>query len=445
MKPLFTNRDLRRLLVPLIIEQVLTSLMGIADTLMVSNVSSAAVSGVSLVDSINKLVIFLFTALAAGGTIVCSQYLGRGDKAHSDGAARQVLLSAAALGVLVMALCLALRKPLLHLIFGTVEADVMAAAATSFLITAFSSPYMAGLAPAAALYRAAGNSRLPMIVSACCNLVNIAGNALLMFVFDLGVAGAAIATTASTALSAVIMLCYLRRPGQTVEVGPLTALRPDWRVIWLVLSIGIPSGIENAMFQLGKLMVQSTVSTLGTAAIAANAIVVVLEYLTSMPSTAIGTGLMTVAGQCIGAGRLDEAKRNIVKLTGWSTAILFVVNWAIFFLTAPVTRVAGLEPDAAAMTVHVMLIISIAKPFLWALAFVPPNGLRAAGDVKFTMIVSVVSMWVCRVALTTLLCRVWSWGLVGIWCGYFADWTVRSICFTLRYFSGKWAAHHVID
>ena len=188
MKPLFTNRDLRRLLVPLIIEQVLTSLMGIADTLMVSNVSSAAVSGVSLVDSINKLVIFLFTALAAGGTIVCSQYLGRGDKAHSDGAARQVLLSAAALGVLVMALCLALRKPLLHLIFGTVEADVMAAAETYFLITAFSYPFMAAFDAAAALYRAAGNSRLPMIVSACCNLVNIAGNALLMFVFDLGVA-----------------------------------------------------------------------------------------------------------------------------------------------------------------------------------------------------------------------------------------------------------------
>ena len=442
---MFSNRELRKLLVPLVIEQVLNSLMGIADTMMVSNVGSAAVSGVSLVDSVNKLVIFLFTAMATGGTIVCAQYLGRRDKKASNRAAQQVLLSAFALSVAVMAICLAFRRGLLHLIFGTVEADVMTSAEIYFLITAFSYPFLAVFDASAALYRAGGNSRLPMIVSVCSNLLNIAGNAVLMFGFEMGVAGAAIATTGATAVSAITMLIALRRPDQTVEIGRFTELRPDLRMTWLVLSIGLPTGVENAMFQLGKLVVQSTVSTLGTTAIASNAIVAVLEFMTSMPSQAIGIGLMTVAGQCIGAGRLDEAKYYIKKLTLWSTLVLFVTNWLMFFLTKPVCALAGMEPEAAALTWRVMLVISIAKPALWALAFVPANGMRAAGDVRFGMITTTVSMWIVRVGLTTLLCRVLGVGLIGIWCGYFGDWLVRSVVFSLRYRSGKWSQKRVID
>ena len=442
---MFSNRMLRRLLIPLIIEQVLTSLVGTVDTMMVSNVGSAAISGVSLVDSINKLILFLFTALGTGGAIVCAQYLGRGDKSNSNKAGQQVLISALALGVLTGAVCFGLRKVLLHLIFGQVEADVMQAAETYFLITALSYPFIALFNASAALYRAAGNTRLPMVVSIASNILNVIGNAILMFVFHMGVAGAAISTLVSFIVAAVVMLVFQRRPGQMIEVGKLTALRPDWKVILLVLSIGLPTGVENAMFQFGKLMVQSTVSTLGTTAIAANAVVTVLEYMSSMPSTAIGTGLMTVAGQCIGAGKLDEAKYNIKKLTLWGAVVLLAANWLIFGLTFPVVWLAGMEADAAQLTIHVMLIISIVKPFLWPLSFLPINGMRAAGDVKFGMIASTISMWVFRVGLTTLLCRFLGVGLVGIWCGYFADWFVRSVVFSLRYVSGKWTAHKVID
>lgn len=442
---MFSNQSLRRLLIPLIIEQLLTSLVGTVDTMMVSNVGSAAISGVSLVDSINKLILFLFTALATGGAIVCAQYLGRKDKENSDRAGRQVLISALALGVLVAAVCLVFRKGMLHLIFGQVEADVMEAAEVYFLITAFSYPFIALFNASSALYRAAGNTRLPMIVSAASNTLNVIGNAILVFGLDMGVAGAAISTLVSFIVAAAVMLAFQRRPGQKIEVGRLTALRPDWRVILLVLSIGLPTGVENAMFQFGKLMVQSTVSTLGTTAIAANAVVTVLEYMSSMPSTAIGTGLMTVAGQCIGAGRLDEAKANIKKLTAWGAAVLLAANWLIFGLTFPVVWLAGLETAEAELTIHVMLVISIVKPVLWPLSFLPINGMRAAGDVKFGMIASTISMWVFRVGLTTVLCRFLGVGLVGIWCGYFADWFVRSVVFSLRYVSGKWTQHKVID
>ena len=442
---LFSNRQLRQLLIPLMVEQTLTCLMGVADTMMVSNVGSVAVSGVSCVDTINKLVIFLLTALATGGCVVCSQYLGRRERDNAARAARQVLLGALAAGALLMAVCLIFRRGLLRLIFGGVEPAVMEAAEVYFRITAFSYPFLALQGAAAAIYRAAGNSRLPMRVSVCSNAVNIAGNALLMFGFRLGVAGAACATTFATMLSAVALLVLLRRPRQELELGRLTAIRPEWGMIWLVLSIGLPSGVENAMFQLGKLAVQSTVSTLGTTAIAANAIVVVVELLTSMPSQAIATGLMTVAGQCIGAGETDQARYYIKKLTLWGAGALLVMNWLLYAATGPVTRLAGLEPEAAAATVSVMLWISVVKPILWPLSFLPVAGMRAAGDVRFALIVSALSMWIFRVGLTTVLCRSLGVGLIGIWCGYFADWAVRSLVFFLRFRGGKWTAHTVIS
>ncbi len=443
--PMFSNLDLRRLLVPLIIEQVLTSLMGTIDTMMVSNVGSTAVSGVSLVDTINKLIIFLFTALGTGGAIVCAQYLGRKNKQQSDRAGQQVLLTAFGFGILIMAICLIGRKWMLHVIFGQVEQAVMDAAESYFLITAFSYPFIALYNASAALYRATGNSRLPMIVSVCSNVLNIIGNAILLFVVKMGVAGAALSTVISFAVSAIVMLLFQRRPNQAIEVGKLSDLRPDWRVMWLVLRIGLPTGVENAMFQLGKIIVQSTVSTLGTTAIAANAIVVVLENLSSMPSTAIGTGMMTVAGQCIGAGRMDEAKGYIKKLTIWGTLALAAADLIILAATIPVTKLTGLDTDAASMTFQVMLIISIVKPFLWPLSFLPINGMRAAGDVRFGMIFSTASMWISRVALTFVLCRVLGMGLVGIWVGYFVDWAVRSLAFSLRYRSGRWTKHQVIE
>ena len=442
---MFSNKSLWKLLIPIMLEQLLTSLVGTVDTMMVSNVGSAAVSGVSLVDSINKLVLFLFSSLATGGAIVCAQYLGRRDKGNAEKAARQVLLTAVVLGVLVGAVCLLFRKGILSLIFGTVEADVMQAAETYLLYTSLTYPFIAVFNASAAIYRSSGNTRLPMAVSVCSNVLNVAGNAVLMFVFDMGVAGAAIATLASFVVAAVAILIFQFRPGQQIEMGRLTQLRPEWHFIWLVLSIGLPTGIENAMFQFGKLMVQSTVSTLGTTAIAANAIVTVLEYMGSMPSTAIGTGMMTVVGICIGAGRMDEAKRNIKKLTLWGACVLLVVNWTIFALTAPVTKLTGLSAAEAELTVHVMLVISIIKPFLWPLSFLPVNGLRAAGDVKFCMVVSTVSIWICRVGLTTVLCRFMGVGLIGIWVGFFVDWIVRSIVFSLRYASGKWTRHQVIE
>jgi len=442
---MYTGRDLRKLMIPFMIQEVLIALMGTVDTLMVSNIGAAAISGVSLVDSVNKLVNYLFLAVSTGGTIICSQYLGQQNVRSSNRVARQMILSALALSLTIMAVCLAFRKELLNLIFGQVEADVMASAQTYLLITALGYPFSALFSAASAVFRASGNSRLPMAISVCSNIFNIFGNYAALFILKWGVAGAAFSTFLSQLGSAVAVLIFLRRGSDLIDIGTYRSIRPDGRMIWLIISVGFPTAIENAMFQFGKLMVQSTVSTLGTAAISANAIVVVLELLTSEPSIGICFGLMTVVGHCIGAGRPDEARKYIKQMTFVGFIVLFVANWLIFFLTKPVTVMAGMQAESASLAINTMLIISILKPVLWPLAFVPSYGMKAAGDVKFTMIVSTATMWLIRVGVSTVLCRVFGLGLIGIWCGYFGDWVVRSIIFSLRFRGKGWLSHSVID
>ena len=417
---LFSNRDLRILLVPLIVEQILNSLMGTADSIMVSNVGSAAISAVSLVDSINILVIQAFYALAAGGTIVCSQYIGQKDKKNAEESARQLSFVVACISSAVMAVCLLTRGPLLRLIFGSVEADVMEAAQIYFFYTALSFPFIAS------------------------NGLNIAGNAVLIWGFHLGVAGAAIATLGSRVISAVVVFAFLHNPSQEIAVRDYLHIRPDGRRIMRILSLGIPNGIENAMFQFGKLAIQSTVSTLGTIAIAAQAMTNILENLNGIAAIGIGIGMMTVVGQCLGAGRKDEAIYYIKKLTAVAEVVIIASCALVFLATKPVTILGGMEPESAKMCLYMVGWITVVKPIVWTLAFIPAYGMRAAGDVRFSMILSCISMWAFRVTLCIYLCRVHGFGPIAVWIGMFTDWTIRGIVFTFRFMGRRWLAHKVV-
>ena len=438
---LFSNRDLRILLVPLIVEQILNSLMGTADSIMVSNVGSAAISAVSLVDSINILVIQAFYALAAGGTIVCSQYIGQKDKKNAEESARQLSFVVACISSAVMAVCLLTRGPLLRLIFGSVEADVMEAAQIYFFYTALSFPFIALYDAGSSIYRAQGNTRLPMTIAVVSNGLNIAGNAVLIWGFHLGVAGAAIATLGSRVISAVVVFAFLHNPSQEIAVRDYLHIRPDGRRIMRILSLGIPNGIENAMFQFGKLAIQSTVSTLGTIAIAAQAMTNILENLNGIAAIGIGIGMMTVVGQCLGAGRKDEAIYYIKKLTAVAEIVIIASCALVFLATKPVTILGGMEPESAKMCLYMVGWITVVKPIVWTLAFIPAYGMRAAGDVRFSMILSCISMWAFRVTLCIYLCRVHGFGPIAVWIGMFTDWTIRGIVFTFRFMGRRWLAH----
>ena len=443
---MFTNRMIRNLLIPVVLEQLLNSIMGTADTMMVSNVGSAAISAVSLVDSINVLVIQAFSALAAGGAIVCAQYIGQRNKEKANESARQVLFIITAISAAVSLICLVFQKPLLRLIFGSVEAEVMRASEVYFFYTALSFPFIAAYDSAASIFRAQDNTRGPMTISMISNVMNIAGNAIMIWVFHMGVAGAALSTLISRIFCAVVVLIQLRkeREGQEIVVRDYFKIRPNWSMIKRILGIGIPSGVENSMFQLGKLAIQSTVSTLGTAAIAAQAMTNILENLNGIAAIGVGVGLMTIVGQCLGAGRKDEAVYYIKKLCVIAEIVVLTSCLIVFALTKPVTILGGMEKESADMCFHMVMWITIMKPLVWTMAFVPGYGLRAAGDVKFSMITSCCTMWACRFCLCVFLIRVMGFGPMGVWIGMFADWTVRSIIFTWRFHSRKWLQHKVI-
>ena len=443
---MFSNRMICSLLIPVVLEQLLNSIMGTADTMMVSNVGSAAISAVSLVDSINVLVIQAFSALAAGGAIVCAQYIGQRNKEKANESARQVLFIITAISVAVSLICLVFQKPLLRLIFGSVEPAVMRASEIYFFYTALSFPFIAAYDSAASIFRAQDNTKGPMIISMISNVMNIAGNAVMIWVFHMGVAGAALSTLISRIFCAVVVIIQLRKEkeGQEIVVRDYFEIRPDWSMIRRILGLGIPSGIENSMFQLGKLAIQSTVSTLGTTAIAAQAMTNILENLNGIAAIGVGVGLMTIVGQCLGAGRQDEAVYYIKKLCVIAEVIIIISCLGVFALTKPITILGGMEKESADMCFHMVMWITIVKPLVWIMAFIPGYGLRAAGDVKFSMIVSCCTMWACRFCLCVFLIRVMGFGPMGVWIGMFADWTLRGIIFTWRFHSRKWLQHKVI-
>lgn len=441
---MFSNKALWKLMAPLAFDQLLNSMMGTVGTMVVSNLGSAAISAVSLVDAINVLIVQAFYALAAGGTVVCSQYLGCKKEKEANEAARQLLFITFVLSVAIAAICLAANGPLLRLIFGEVEPQVMKYSRQYFVISAISYPFIALYDDGSSIFRAQENSKTPMMISLCANILNLILNVLFVWELHMEVIGSATATMLSRAFSMIAVLYLLRRPGLIIRLRGYLSIRPIWSQIRRILYLGIPSGIENSMFQFGKLAIQSTVSMMGTAAIAAQGMTNILENLNGILAIGIGVGLMTVVGECMGAGRKDEAAYYIKKMTAVSEVVVIASCLLIFALVHPITIFGGMEAKSAKMCIFMVGCITIAKPVVWSLAFIPAYGFRAAGDVKFTMVTSALIMWFCRVTLAMFLARVLGFGPIAVWIGMFTDWTVRAFIYSIRFKSGKWMEHQVI-
>ena len=443
---LFSRDALIRLIVPLIIEQLLLMTVGMADTVMVTTAGEATVSGVSLVDNINTLIIQIFSALSTGGAVVVAQYLGRQETYSAKTAAKQLLYAMTGISVVLMILALIFRQHILSLIFGQVEPAVMDSALVYFLLTAAAYPFMGIYNAGAALFRAMGNSKVSMINSFIINVINILVNAILIFGFGMGAAGAGIGTLASRIAAAVIIMVMLRHPGLTVQVDDIFHFEFNGSMIRRILFIGIPTGMENGMFQAGKLMVLNLITTFGTSAVAANAIANSISGVINVPGSAMGLAIITVIGRCIGAGDARQAVHYTKLLVGCSYLSMLIMGSALFFSADFLVTLFNLSPEAMAMASQVLKLCAIANMLFWPMAFTLPNSLRAAGDAVFTMVVSLTTMFVCRVALSYVFACSWGLGLglLGVWLAMFCDWIVRAVCFLWRYWRGSWKKIHVI-
>ena len=429
---MFSRKDLIRLLVPLIIEQVLAVLVGMADVVMVAAVGEAAVSGVALVDSISLLVIQVLAALATGGAVVCSQYIGKQKPKEACRAAGQLVAITLMGSVCIVLIALIGSRRLLELIFGQAEEAVMDNAAVYFHLTALSYPFLALYNSCAALYRSMGNSRVSMTVSIGMNAINVIGNAVCIFGLHMGVEGVALPTLVSRIFAAVVMTLLIRKPGNAIHLSHWSELRPERAMIRKILAIGVPSGLETGIFQFGKIALQSLVSTLGTTAIASFAVASNLVTLQYLPGNALGLGLITIVGQCVGAGEFEQAKQYTRKLVLLNYGLLILVCGGMALGNGPIVGLYNLSPGAAELA-RKMMLMHAAAMCIWPLAFTLPNALRAGLDASFTMKVSVFSMWVFRIGFAYLFVKVWNVGVMGVWFGMFIDWIFRVILFVGRF------------
>ena len=440
----FDNKYLIRLIVPLIIEQLLAVSVGFVDTLMISTVGEYAISGVALVDNINRLVIQVLAAFATGGVVVVSQYLGRGDEDECKICTAQLISLMVVSTIIIAAILIVFPKQILGLIFGKVDKSVMNAAITYLIVTSFSYPFLAIYNAGAAIFRSFGNSSISMRISLIMNIVNVALNACFVFGMKLEVLGVGLATLFSRIIACLIMAYFLGSKKNRFKPANALSFRPKVKYITRILKIGVPSGIENGMFQIGKLMVVGMVATLGTSAIAANSVAYQIIDFPNLPASSIGIALITIVGQCMGARNIDEAKKQVQRLMKYAFFSDWISKGLLFIFAPQIVSIFSLSEETASSTVMVLRAFFLAAILVWPLSFTLPNALRAAGDVKYTMAVSILSMWICRIAASYIFVFYLHLGLMGVWLGMFIDWYIRGASYLIRYLSDKWSKFQVI-
>lgn len=436
---LFSNQRLIRLIIPLVIEQGLTILVGMCDGVMVSSVGEAAISGVSLVDMINAVVLILFAALATGGAVVTSQFLGARQMEKAKKSAGQLVLMAGVLGSVSAVLCIVFANGLMKLFFGSIDQAVMDAGLIYLRITALSFPFIALYNAGAAMFRSTGNSKVSMQVSLLMNLINVVGNAFCIFVLKMGVAGVAIPTLVSRAVAAAVILAMAAQKKHELHLQRQWLTHIDRDMMGSILRIGIPSACENSIFQLGRLVVVSMIALFGTTQTSANAVANTLDGVGIIVGQAMGLAMVTVVGQSVGAGDLKQTSYYIKKLMLWTYVLMGISNGLLFlFVDQMVGLYSSLTPETVVLARTLVQIHSGFAILLWPVSFVLPNALRAANDVKFTMWVGVGSMILFRVVVSWFLCVQFQMGAIGVWIAMILDWVCRISFFLPRIFSGKW-------
>lgn len=440
---MFTTKYLYKLIIPLIIEQILAVTVGMADTMMVSSVGEAAVSGVSLVDMINVLIINIFAALATGGAVVSSQFLGQKNNKQACESGNQLIIVTFIISLSITVIILIAKRQLLRLFFGSIDNTVMDSCITYITITALSYPFLAVYNSCAALFRSMGNSKISMYISFLMNTINIVGNAICIFGFNMGVAGVALPSLISRGIAAIIMVILLFNKKNIIHIDRQLKIHFNKQMIFKILNIGIPNSIENSLFQLGRVLVVSIISGFGTVQIAANAVANNIDALGCIPGQALSLAMVTVVGQCIGAGDYEQSKYYTKKLLKINYAIMSTLNICILIFLPYILNIYNLSEQTLSLATILILIHDGCAIFMWPAAFTLPNALRAANDVKFTMVVSIFSMVTFRIVFSYILGIGFGLGAIGVWIAMVIDWLFRIICFVTRFISGKWQLHKI--
>ena len=411
---MFSNKDLKDMIVPLFFEQLLVMLVGIVDTFIISYVGEAAVSGVSLVNSFNTIFIYLFTALASGGAVVISQYIGNKDQKNSVRSSSQLLMFSTLFSIVLAIFVLIFHKPILTTLFGKVDVDVMAACVTYIKISAYSYPFIAIYNAGAALYRSMAKTKTTMYISIWSNLINIVGNCIGVFVLNAGVAGVAVPSLIARAFSAIVITWLCFNTKLTTYYTKKDIFVFDKAILKKVLNIAIPNGIENGIFQFVKVALSSVVALFGTYQIAANGVAQSIWSLAALMGAALGPVYITVIGQCMGNGDKEQAKYYFKKLNKWSIGLSIIWNAFILAITPVLMHFYQLSSETITLIFYLVVIHNVFNAIVYPISGPLSNGLRATGDVKFTMIVSIASTLLGRFIFSIIFAIYLNMGVIGI-------------------------------
>lgn len=441
---LYSNKALLYLFIPLLIEMSLEFFVGLADSIMVASLGEAAISGVSLVDFLMQLLIFSFSALATGGAVIAGQYLGDNQPDKARDASNQLVWFAAISSAFLMIVVILVRSSLIGILFGQIEANVWNYADIYLLLVALSIPFIAVYNSGAAIFRTTNNAALPMQIMLICDVLNIVGNAFCIYYLGWGVEGVAIPTVLARCLSAIIILYFVLDPNYILHIKRTLKHKFDWKILKNVLNVGIPYGIENGLFQLGRVLVLSLVSTFGTMAIAANSVGYAIGIFSVLPGFAINLGLTAVISRCVGANDYNQAKYYNKKILLIVFISHLIINIVIFALLPFILDIYNLSSQTASMATEMIIWHGIFAIVIWPLAFTLPATFRGAGDSKSVMYISLGVMFTCRIALSYVIADWFGIGVFGTWIAMFIDWFVRAGIYIYRYFSRKWMEYRAV-
>ncbi len=443
-KYIFSTSDLLKLFLPLVIEQLLEFLVGLTNSIMVASVGEAAVSGVSLVEFIMALLISLFAALSAGGSVIAGQYLGKRDEVNARAAVNQLVWCVGAVAIGIMILTYFLKSFILDTIFGQISDDVRTQADTYLTIVALSIPFLGLYGAGAAIFRTMGNSRLPMLISLLMGVMTVIGNIFALYVFEMGTLGVAISTLVSRSTATLLLISLALDPKLPLRITRTVKHRFQWSMIKRILGIGLPYGLENTLFYLGRIVVLGLVATFGTAAIAANAVAGTIVLFEVLPGIAIGLGMTVVIARCVGAGDYAQARYYTKKIMMSIFISHILINGLVLSALPWILDIYNLSKEATSLTTQIVWWHGAFSILIWPFAYTLPVTFRASGDVKYPMYVGILSMFFCRIAFAYLLGVYFEMGVFGTWVAMFIDWIVRAILFAWRYMNTKWTLYRAI-
>lgn len=437
---MFSNRDLSRLIIPLVLEQIFAMSIGIVDMVMLSSISESAVSGVSLVETFNLLILNVFIALNTGGAVLVAQYLGRKDIENAQESSKNLFFISFMISTIIGLIIIVFGSTIISMVYSNANVDVLNAAKSYLIVSGFAYPFIALYNSGVAIFRAMSNSKVSMYVSLLINIVNIITSYIFIFKMDLGVMGAALGSTISRILGAIIVMCLLHYKKEGLRIDSYFKFKIDKSIIRKILAVGLPNGLENAMFNGGKLIVKVMIAGFATYAIAADAVSNTIAGIQIIAPNAIALAMITIIGRCMGSNDIKQAKYYIKKLMKIAYVSTFIVNIIIFILVPFILQYYNLSDRAYDMAYTLILIHTVASILFWPLSFSLPNAFRASNDAKYTMIVAIISMLFCRVVLSYIFGIYLGYGIIGMWLAMIVDWIIRIIFFTRRYYSNKWYA-----